>query len=1264
MPLAHRLPTRSRYASEVVQPSHDLWICNILIWLIPANLTTHLIQFIVILLLLLIGLGHSIWICMNSANGGSVSFVPSMCFVLLILGWNWHKRRIWSALGKAWMDPSTPSFQRLDMHVPLRLFEDEPSARRAACQPTLSFRHPNTKISNKATPNVYKMDKLNWKFQYHTTVEDALQSVSRDHDDVTTIPTTRTQEWHDMDIPSHWMLRGFDKPIYTNVKYPFPRTPPFVPHENPTGIYKLTFDTAWQRQQGARYSLLLHGVESACFVFLNQQLLGFSKDSRLPGEFDCTEELNDDKENTLHVVVIRWSDGSYVEDQDHWWLAGIHRSVELVRRPPGADISDYRVQADANGHLHIVVDVEPNNLSAKMPNRKRAVVARLYSDEQTTPDGDWKEGEEIWNFSATVDPETQQCLISDFVTPTPKEWSAELPHLYTLTLTLIEYKDQDDNQGTIRQVESCRVGFRTVEIKDGILWVNGQRITICGINRHEHDPDQGKVVNVARMKQDIELLKQNNFNAVRLSHYPNASVFYRLCDYYGLYVCDEANIETHGMSPMGRLSHDWGWKNTFTSRVKRTVQRDRNHASIIFWSLGNESGRGRNLMAARREVLKLDSSRPIMYEGGGAIYEGVGRTELTDIICPMYPNVTRAVSMGTRSDEDRPVILCEYSHSMGNSNGNLHLYWEYFWSPGHPRMQGGFIWDMIDQGLRKTHSPSQRTYYAYGGDFGDTINDRQFCINGIFSPDREPHPVVQELKFLQRPVSFSIAGGPEVDVIRLTVRNGLVPPAKLSVTNRYAFRDTSHLEWVWFVSSDSTLEPLMEGTFEVSDSALSDGLEISLQSLLPKVIKIEREANGDSPTIYYINLRGSLKKATPWANKGHCITAQQFRIEFVLDSPKRAILKEEETGKKPPLEVVTNYDTISISHKGAASGQPFVVLDRKTGVIRELMTPDGKVILSSPSEIDTAGLVPNFTRAATDNDRGGFELLAKFHGVPQMFAPVVFNVYGFFRGLHVMSYLFHWKRHGLDPIRPPTLECNNINVSELDNGQCIEVKVESVVLKKGSLVELFRLYNTYLVHSDGRIHIASTVIPHKRLSKIPSLPRIGVSMKLHRSFYDILYFGKGPGENYTDRNSGSTMGIWKTSAKDNEFNYIFPSENGNKTDCQWVAFRDDRGSGVCVVAESKKGTSVHGGLNFSASLNSQQELYEANHTCDLEVRENGSAPVHVNIDYKLMGVGGDVSWFPAVYPQYLIRANDEFMYSFWILPLTAGSDPIRAAKSV
>lgn len=379
--------------------------------------------------------------------------------------------------------------------------------------------------------------------------------------------------------------------------------------------------------------------------------------------------------------------------------------MEIVRRPKGADIMNYKIHADADGRLKITVDCRGSFPGNKDAGRK--ITAKLYADEQLTPDGEWKKGPEIWNSTKALS-EDNTCVLGAKIR-NAKLWTAETPNLYTLTISLL-------NDGKECQVESARVGFRTIEIVDGTVRVNGKKITICGVNRHEHDPDNGKVITHASMKLDIEILKRNNFNAIRTCHYPDDSAFYRYCDYYGIYVCDEANIETHGFKPMGNLTHACGWGDAYTSRVLRMVQRDRNHACIIFWSLGNEAGRGRNLWNARKELLKLDTSRPVCYESGGAFVEGTGLTELTDIICPMYPSVARTVGLTTLEDENRPVIICEYSHAMGNANGNLSWYWRYFWSDEYPRLQGGYIWDMVDQGIRLPDEKNGKGhYFAYGG---------------------------------------------------------------------------------------------------------------------------------------------------------------------------------------------------------------------------------------------------------------------------------------------------------------------------------------------------------------------------------------------------------------------------------------------------------------------------------------------------------------------------------------------------------------------
>lgn len=613
---AHRVLFKSRHTQEAyaVKPRRDLIANNILIWLLPNNSTCHLVKFVTVFSVVLVAWVIGILQTSGDEDQNSTFITITVVGLVVMMGWVYYYAHILRSMGKAWMDPRLPGFNRMDMHVSqMRYLESESAARKAACEPilpaTLNFNDPQ---ATTLAPNVWKLDKQDWKFQYHTSVEKALEVVNKQLD---------SRPWSSMDVPSNWMMRGYDRCIYTNVKYPFPCVPPFVPAENPTGIYRLEFDMPqqWQdHQEDALYSVLLHGVESACFIYLNQELLGFSKDSRLPCEVDASRYLRS-KDNVLEVVVIRWSDGSYCEDQDHWWMAGIHRSVELIQRKKKMIIEDFCVQADATGLLSIVVETQFDSPSTQL-------ICRLYNDKQTSPDGGVKEGQLVWTQTNDIDERT---LILSSMVDNVKLWSAEIPNMHTLVLLLT---DKDD-ESVIHQVESCRVGFRTVEIEDGCAMVNDKRIMVCGVNRHEHDPDQGKVISLERTKQDIEILKQNNFNAIRCCHYPNDPSFYRLCDYYGMYVVDEANIETHGMMPMGKLAHDWHWHNTFTTRVTRMVERDRNHACIIFWSLGNEAGRGKNMWAARQQLLTLDDSRPIMYESGGALLEGVGRTEVRCDCC-------------------------------------------------------------------------------------------------------------------------------------------------------------------------------------------------------------------------------------------------------------------------------------------------------------------------------------------------------------------------------------------------------------------------------------------------------------------------------------------------------------------------------------------------------------------------------------------------------------------------------------------------------
>lgn len=531
-----------------------------------------------------------------------------------------------------------------------------------------------------------------------------------------------------INVPSNWQMYGYDSPIYSNITYPFPVNPPCVPAENPTGCYSLTFcmDDDWLTEGQTR--IIFDGVNSAFHLWCNGRWVGYGQDSRLPSEFDLSEYLQVG-ENRLAVLVLRWSDGSYLEDQDMWRMSGIFRDVSLLHKPT-TQITDFHL------HTHLNDDFTQAVLEAEVRlaggvNDDLQLVLHLWQGETLAGEAHATPGSEIIDEHGGYDDRATLRLNIN----RPALWSAETPNLYR---AVIQLRTAD---GELIEAEACDVGFRQVRIDKGLLLLNGKPLLIRGTNRHEHHPERGQVMDYDTMVQDILLMKQNNFNAVRCSHYPNHPQWYALCDRYGLYVVDEANIETHGMTPMNRLSDDPDWLPAMSQRVTRMVQRDRNHPSIIIWSLGNESGYGANHDALYRWLKAEDPSRPVQYEGGGA------DTAATDIICPMYARVDQdqpfpAVPKWSIKKwlslpgEQRPLILCEYAHAMGNSFGGFAKYWQAFRQ--YPRLQGGFVWDWVDQSLIK-YDADGKPWSAYGGDFGDTPNDRQFCMNGLVFADRTPH---------------------------------------------------------------------------------------------------------------------------------------------------------------------------------------------------------------------------------------------------------------------------------------------------------------------------------------------------------------------------------------------------------------------------------------------------------------------------------------------------------------------------------------------
>ncbi|PMH46080.1 beta-D-galactosidase [Vibrio sp. 10N.286.49.B3] len=749
-----------------------------------------------------------------------------------------------------------------------------------------------------------------WKFQLFSAPEAV--------DGLFTHVEFDDQDWDTITVPSNWQLQGYDKPIYANVKYPFPVNPPHVPADNPTGCYRTTLTlTAEDLEQTQR--IIFDGVNSAFHLWCNGTWIGYSQDSRLPSEFDLSNTLIEG-DNTLSVMVIRWSDGSYLEDQDMWWLSGIFRDVTLLAKPK-ACIEDVFITPDLDacyrdGSLSITTHLRgPDTCQVQVQLFKDGVAV---SDVQTASPHNRRIDER-----GTYDDVVFQTL----AIREPLKWSAETPHLYRIVVSLL------DEQGTHLDSEAYPVGFRKIETLDGQLCLNGQPLLIRGVNRHEHHPELGHVMTEAGMIEDICLLKQYNFNAVRTAHYPNHPRWYELCDQYGLYVCDEANIETHGMQPMNRLSSDPQWTNAYMNRYTQMVLRDKNHPCIILWSLGNESGHGSTHDAMYAWSKSFDPSRPVQYEGGGA------NTTATDIICPMYARVDSTIEDDavpkwaikkwiSLPNEQRPLILCEYAHAMGNSLGSFDDYWQAFRE--YPRLQGGFIWDWVDQGLSQ-HDEQGNHFWAYGGDFGDEINDRQFCINGLIFPDRTPHPTLEEAKYCQR-------------MIRAELEEELANHGVLQVYNDNLFRSTDNEELAWTI--------LQDGVVIESDSLT---LDIAAQS--KEAIEIPLLLPENSQAKYHINIDIRLINSTPWAKAGHVITSEQFTLSnhAGLSLPTPCTL--------PTPQVQYDNDTISVTNHDASQQWQW---DSKSGLLTSWLANGQPQLVN--------GLEDNFFRAPLDNDIGISEI--------------------------------------------------------------------------------------------------------------------------------------------------------------------------------------------------------------------------------------------------------------------------------------------------
>lgn len=736
----------------------------------------------------------------------------------------------------------------------------------------------------------FKLLNGQWKFHYAISPADAPQIMPEFAD---------TAAWETIPVPSSWQMHGYGKPNYTNITYPYPVDPPHVPQENPVGTYYRTFNfsATWQNRQ---VFLAFQGVNAAFHVWINGRLVGYSQGSHIPSDFNVTSYLREG-ENEIAVQVYQWCDGSYLEDQDMWRLSGIFRDVFLYATPD-VHLRDFRVRttfdaAYVNAELHIKAMVK--NFGQKNGNCQ--VSARLLDAQGNTV------LEQALGQCALASGEETALEITAPIAA-PHKWSPEDPYLYTMLLLV------EENGKTI-EVEECKVGFRDVKIVDSQVLVNGVPILIRGVNRHDSHPDLGHAVSLASMTQDITLMKQHNINAVRTSHYPNDPRWLDLCDRYGLFVIDEADNETHGLcwSDWSIIYDNPAWEAAHIDRAVRMVERDKNHPAVIIWSLGNESGYGKNHDAMAACVRDIDPTRLIHYcEARDAA--------VVDFVSTMYADVDSLIKEGERTDDPRPFFLCEYAHAMGNGPGNLKEYWETIRK--YKRLMGGCIWEWTDHGIRQFTEDGEE-WFAYGGDFGDKPNDGNFCIDGLVFPDRIPHTGLIEYKKIIEPVHVEA-----VDLSTGTVR----------IRNRYDFVSLAHLAGNWTLMEDD--RAIQQGTLPTLDIPAGAEQEITLPYTLP---------TGKPGASYWLNINFTLASDTLWAPRGHQVAWAQFQLPVSVPTPVLTL------AQMPSLHVKESGDLLAIN------GEDFrLQLSKRSGIITA-WEYQGLPLL-------TLGPHISLWRAPTDND--------------------------------------------------------------------------------------------------------------------------------------------------------------------------------------------------------------------------------------------------------------------------------------------------------
>ncbi len=961
--------------------------------------------------------------------------------------------------------------------------------------------------------------------------------------------------WGEITVPGNWELQGYDIPIYTNSDYPFsPKDPkpPFIPHDNnPVGSYRTEFQVS-PNWQGRQVFLHFDGVRSAFYLWINGKQVGYSQDSRTPAEFNITRYLRSGK-NILAAEVYRYSDGSYLEDQDTWRLSGIFRDVYLFSTPP-VHLCDFFVRCDLDDQYRdatLTVTVMVKNYSDSSTDAHTLQLTLLDENGNTVgtdplvitkvkgmAGGD----ERVVEMKADVQ--------------NPRKWTAETPNLYTVLLTL------KDPSGRIIEVERCNFGFREVQLKGGQLLVNGVPILIKGVDRHENDPDTGYYVTVESMTKDIKLMKQNNINAVRTCHYPNDPKWYDLCDKYGIWLLDECNLETHGVIRI-LPKDDPNWKDACLDRMKNMVQRDKNHPSVIIWSLGNESGYGSTHKAMADYTRKADPTRLVQFNA-----DGMSDIEASDIICPMYTRIEQLIEYA-KKDRAKPLIQCEYAYARGNAVGNLQEYWDAYEKYKH--LQGGFIWDWADKSLRGFDC-NGRMFWTYGGDYGPpgTPSDGSMVSNGIVGPDRDPEPELYEVKKVYQ----------YIKVEPIDLANG-----KVSIHNKYDFLSLDFVDILWDLTVDD--EVIQKGSLP----------KISLPPKQKQEVTIPfRKPDLKPGTEYWLRIFFALADNALWADKGHIVAWDQFKLPF---EPPAVQTDNIENMPEVKFNTARNITVTGKDFKLTIGGKNQWFKNQR-GAITSFIYK-GTELVASP-------LIPNFWRVPLDNDlemQWDRYFVIGLAGVP--YRSSIWRWAGQFRMVE------------------------SVKAQQL-NPQVVRITVDAKLIpgiEAGCRI-------IYTIYGSGDV-IVETFFDPAGNKKLPELPRFGMQMAIPNQFSTLTWYGRGPHENYCDRKTGAAVGIYSGEVADLTHNYVRPQENANRTDVRWVALTNQNGFGLLAVGMPL--------LSISAWPYTMEDLERALHINDLPQRNT----ITVNLDYMQMGVGGDDGWGKRPHPQYRLPARP-YSYSFRLQP--------------